>query len=63
VDHEWITEDDFRDFVFTNPVTFFTRTNPSFFEGTPVEGAVADLLATGAATGAATSAATSAGGA
>jgi hypothetical protein len=44
VDHEWITEDDFRDFVFTNPATFFTRTNPGFFEGTPVEAAVADLL-------------------
>ena len=37
VDHGWITEDDFRDFVFTNPMRFF---GPQFFKGTRVEGAV-----------------------
>ncbi len=41
VDHEWIDEDDFRDFVFTFPVEFFTRQNPGFFDGTVVEAEVA----------------------
>ena len=45
VDHGLITEDDFRDFVFVNPVRFFTGGNPRFFEGTVVEGAVDGLLA------------------
>jgi hypothetical protein len=36
VDHGWIDEDDFREFVFTNPVRFFTRANPAFFDGTVV---------------------------
>ena len=45
VEHEWITEADFRDFVYTNPVEFFTRQNPTFFDGTPVEADVAGLLA------------------
>jgi predicted TIM-barrel fold metal-dependent hydrolase len=45
VEHGWITDDDFRDFVFTNPVTFFTRTNPGFFAGTPVEADVDKLIA------------------
>ncbi len=39
VDHGWITTDDFRDFMFTNPVRFFTRTNPEFFAGTIVASA------------------------
>ena len=39
VEHELITEDDFRDFVFTNPVRFYTEANPSFFAGTRVEAA------------------------
>ena len=38
-----MTEDDFRDFVFTNPVTFATRLNPDYFKGTVVEGAVAKI--------------------
>jgi predicted TIM-barrel fold metal-dependent hydrolase len=46
VEHEWITEADFRDFVFTNPVEFFTRQNPSFFAGTAVETDVDALVAT-----------------
>ena len=37
--------DDFRDFMFTNPVTFFTRTNPAFFAGTAVEADVDKFLA------------------
>jgi predicted TIM-barrel fold metal-dependent hydrolase len=41
VDHGWIDETDFRDFVFTNPVRFFTRANPAFFDGTVVEHDVA----------------------
>jgi hypothetical protein len=32
-----IEERDFRDFVFTNPVSFYTGTNPNFFTGTVVE--------------------------
>ena len=38
-----MTEDDFRDFVFTNPVTFATRLNPDYFKGTAVEDAVAKI--------------------
>ncbi len=45
VDHEWIDERDFRDFVFTNPVEFFTRQNPAFFDGTVVEADVSAYLA------------------
>jgi hypothetical protein len=44
VDHGWIDAAAFRDFVFTNPARFYTGTNPSFFEGTVVESAVAGLL-------------------
>jgi predicted TIM-barrel fold metal-dependent hydrolase len=39
-----MTEEDFRDFVFTNPATFATRMNPDYFKGTSVEGAVDRLL-------------------
>jgi predicted TIM-barrel fold metal-dependent hydrolase len=42
-----LSEDDFRDFMFTNPMTFFTRANPDFFKGTAVEGAVDVALAQG----------------
>ena len=49
VEHDVITPDDFRDFVFTNPTTLWTGTNPDFFKGTVVEGAVDKLLAQGAA--------------
>lgn len=31
------TDEDFRDFMFTNPVDFFTKQNPDFFKGTIVE--------------------------
>jgi predicted TIM-barrel fold metal-dependent hydrolase len=45
VDHGWIDEAAFERFTFTNPARFYTRTNPSFFKGTVVEGAVDALLA------------------
>jgi len=38
----------FRDFVFGNPVRFYTSGNPDFFRGTRVEGQVAKLLDEGA---------------
>jgi len=41
VEHEWIDEEAFRAFTFTNPARFYTGTNPKFFEGTVVESAVA----------------------
>jgi predicted TIM-barrel fold metal-dependent hydrolase len=49
VDHGWIEETDFRDFVFANPVRFFTGANPSFFAGTVVGDAVGHFLAAEAA--------------
>ncbi len=45
VERNLIDEDDFRDFVFTNPVRFYTRTNPGFFDGTRVEQAARQLVA------------------
>ena len=44
VEHGLMTKEDFRDFVFTNPVTLQTRLNPDFFKGTCVEGAVDKFL-------------------
>ena len=44
VDRGWLTGRDFRDFVFANPVRFYTDTNRGFFEGTCIEGEVAALL-------------------
>jgi len=37
VEKELITEADFRDFVFANPVSFFGGVNPDFFNGTAIE--------------------------
>jgi predicted TIM-barrel fold metal-dependent hydrolase len=45
VDHGWIDEEAFTKFTFTNPVRFYTGTNPNFFKGTVVEDAVNDHLA------------------
>ena len=42
-----ISEDDFRDFVFANPVRFWGEANPTFFKGTRVEAEAAALLAGG----------------
>jgi hypothetical protein len=36
-----MTEDDFRQFVFTNAASLHTALNPDFFKGTVVEDAVA----------------------
>jgi predicted TIM-barrel fold metal-dependent hydrolase len=48
VEHGVLTEEDFRDFVFTNPTSLWTGMNPDFFKGTVVEQAVTKLLADGA---------------
>lgn len=45
VEKEWMSAEDFRDFVFVNPVKHKTDVNPDFFTGTVVEGAVKKLLA------------------
>jgi predicted TIM-barrel fold metal-dependent hydrolase len=42
-----LTEDDFRDFTFTNPATFYAGMNPDFFKGTKCEAAVARLIGNG----------------
>ena len=45
VEHGIMTEDDFRDFVFGNPIKLWTALNPDFFKGTVVESAVSRYLA------------------
>lgn len=40
-----LTEEDFRDFVFANPVRLWAGMNPNFFTGTVVESQVQKLLA------------------
>jgi predicted TIM-barrel fold metal-dependent hydrolase len=45
IEHGLLDADAYRDFVFTNPVNLYTRTNPRFFEGTRVESAVSSMLA------------------
>ncbi|MGO9267253.1 MAG: hypothetical protein ACLQBA_20655 [Candidatus Binataceae bacterium] len=37
-------EQDFRDFVFTNPARLWAGNNPTFFKGTAVEAQVNRLL-------------------
>jgi predicted TIM-barrel fold metal-dependent hydrolase len=44
VEDELVSEADFRDFVFGNPVRFYTRLNPDFFRGTRIEVDVARVL-------------------
>src|SRR2546427_4764929 len=53
VEHGLLTDDDFRDFMFTNAVRFWGEVNPDFFKGTVVEKAAAETLArpTGAPAG------------
>jgi len=46
VEHDLLTIDDFRDFVFTNAARFYTDSNPDFFTGTTVEAAVAAMTTT-----------------
>jgi predicted TIM-barrel fold metal-dependent hydrolase len=45
VEHELISEGDFRDFVFANPVRLWAGNNPDFFKGTVVEQAARTVLA------------------
>jgi predicted TIM-barrel fold metal-dependent hydrolase len=45
VEHELISAEDFRDFMFANAVRFWGEVNPDFFKGTVVEGPAAELLA------------------
>ena len=40
----FVTEQDFREFTFTNAAMLHTRNNPRFFKGTAVAQAVADEL-------------------
>lgn len=40
-----LTEDDFRDLVFTNPYKLYSEANPDFFKGTAVESQLAPLAA------------------
>ena len=47
VEHGLITEQDLREFVFTNPARLHTAVNPNFFAGTVVEGEVTKELAAG----------------
>ncbi len=44
VDDGVITEEDFRDFVFTNPAELWAANRPDFFKGTAVEKQVDALL-------------------
>lgn len=45
VEHELISETDFRDFVFANPVRLWAGNNPDFFKGTVVEREARAVLA------------------
>ena len=48
VERGFVTEQDFREFTFTNAARLHTRNNSGFFAGTAVEQAVADELAVAA---------------
>jgi hypothetical protein len=45
VERGLVTPEDFRDFVFANPVRFYTSLNPDFFRGTRCEAAAARVVA------------------
>lgn len=45
VERKMLSEEDFKQFVFTNPVSLHGGMNPDFFKGTPVEDAAAKVLA------------------
>jgi len=49
VEEGLIGENDFRDFVFTNPARAKAEVNPDFFNGTVVEHQVAKLIEEGSA--------------
>jgi hypothetical protein len=44
VEKGFVTDQDFREFTFTNAARLHTGNNPAFFKGTVVEQAVADEL-------------------
>lgn len=44
VEDEVMSNHDFREFTFANPARFWTSNNPTFFKGTKVETAVAELV-------------------
>jgi hypothetical protein len=44
VEKRFVTEQDFREFTFSNAARLHTRNNPDFFKGTVVEQAVAHEL-------------------
>jgi hypothetical protein len=44
VEKGFVTEQDFREFTFTDAAMLHTRNNPGFFKDTVVEEAVADEL-------------------
>jgi len=46
VEDDRLSREDFKDLMFTNAVRLYTKTNPSFFDGTPCEAAVREVLAT-----------------
>ena len=45
VEHGLLSDDDFRDFMFTNAVRFWGEVNPEFFKGTAVEKEAGRVLA------------------
>jgi hypothetical protein len=47
VDEELLSEDDFRDFVFGNPVRLWGSADPDFFKGTVIEKQAAEYLQAG----------------
>src|SRR5881628_3240051 len=51
VEHELLTQDDFRDFMFTNAVRSWGEVNPDFFMATAVEKAAAGARAAGGGCG------------
>ena len=50
VEKGYVTEQDFREFTFTNAALLHTHNNPAFFKGTVVEKAVAEEVGLGALT-------------
>jgi hypothetical protein len=44
VERQLITEDDFREFTFSNAARLYAGANPEFFKGTRVEEEVAAVL-------------------
>jgi len=49
VERRYVTEQDFREFTFSNAARLHTRNNPAFFDGTVVGQAVSEELAAEAA--------------